>query len=123
MTKTNEETMITVTINGREKKTLPGITILQLLIREGIDIPHLCYDPRLAHPNANCGVCVVQVDDDSRFVKSCENPVRDGMAIVTNTKELEAYRKIRIQQILADHNADCVAPCVTTCPASIDIQS
>ncbi|HBE76228.1 MAG TPA: hydrogenase, partial [Firmicutes bacterium] len=36
---------------------------------------------------------------------------------------LESYRKIRLEQILSDHNADCVAPCVMTCPANIDIQS
>jgi formate dehydrogenase major subunit len=44
------------------------------------------------------------------------------MVINTNTAKLESYRKIRLEQILSDHNADCVAPCVQTCPANIDIQ-
>ena len=45
------------------------------------------------------------------------------MVICTNSPRLEHYRKIRLEQILSDHNADCVAPCVMTCPANIDIQA
>ena len=45
------------------------------------------------------------------------------MVICTNSPKLESYRKVRLEQILSDHNADCVAPCVMTCPANIDIQS
>ena len=31
-------------------------------------------------------------------------------------------RKLRMEQLLADHNADCDPPCKTACPAEIDIQ-
>ena len=44
------------------------------------------------------------------------------MVINTNSAKLESYRKVRLEQILSDHNADCVAPCVQTCPANVDIQ-
>jgi formate dehydrogenase major subunit len=48
--------------------------------------------------------------------------VQDGLVVTTSTPEIEAYRRLRLEQLLSDHNADCVAPCVTTCPANIDIQ-
>ena len=58
-----------------------------------------------------------------REVKACQTPIQAGMQIVTQSPQLESYRKIRLEQLLSDHNADCVAPCVMTCPANIDIQS
>lgn len=116
---------IPVKVNGREIQVLSGLTILQALLQEDIYIPHLCYDIRLERSNGNCGLCVVELgtDNDKRDVKACQTPIKAGMVIGTNSPKLEAYRKIRLEQILSDHNADCVAPCVLTCPANVDIQS
>ncbi|WP_148138003.1 NAD(P)-binding protein [Candidatus Formimonas warabiya] len=123
--KTTELNRIKVKVNGREIEVYDNLTILQALLQENIHIPHLCYDIRLERSNGNCGLCVVELGEGSaqRDVKSCQTPVKDGMVICTNSPKLENYRKIRLEQILSDHNADCVAPCVKTCPANIDIQS
>lgn len=116
---------IKVTVNGREIEVYDNLTILQALLQEDIHIPHLCYDIRLERSNGNCGLCVVTLisPDGERDVKACQTPIKEGMVICTNTPKLENYRKIRLEQLLSDHNADCVAPCVMTCPANIDIQS
>lgn len=115
---------IKVTVNGREMEVYDNLTILQSLLQENVHIPHLCYDIRLDRSNGNCGLCVVELGGKGeRDVKSCQTPIKEGMIINTNTPKLENYRKIRLEQLLSDHNADCVAPCVQTCPANIDIQS
>src|SRR5665647_456082 len=44
------------------------------------------------------------------------------MVIHTRSDTIEAYRKVRVEQLLCDHNADCEPPCQQTCPAHIDIQ-
>ena len=113
---------IKVTVNGREMEVYEGLTILQALLQEGVHIPHLCYDIRLPRANGNCGMCAVELGNGSD-VKACHTPVKAGLVITTHSPKLEAYRKIRLEQLLSDHNADCVAPCVQTCPANIDIQS
>ncbi|WP_346355569.1 [FeFe] hydrogenase, group A [Azotosporobacter soli] len=115
---------IKVLVNGREVEVYNHLTVLQALQQEDIHIPHLCYDIRLERSNGNCGLCVVEIEEDHfvRDVKSCQTPIKAGMKIVTNSHKLESYRKVRLEQILSDHNADCVAPCVMTCPANIDIQ-
>lgn len=125
MKNTLELERIPVTVNGREIQVYNNLTILQALIQENIHVPHLCYDIRLERSNGNCGLCVVELGEGSaqRDVKSCQTPIKEGMVICTNSPKLEHYRKIRLEQILSDHNADCVAPCVQTCPANIDIQS
>jgi len=116
---------IKVTVNGREIEVYDNLTILQALIQEDIHIPHLCYDIRLERSNGNCGLCVVTIIEPNgeREVKACQTPIKEGMVICTNSPKLENYRKVRLEQLLSDHNADCVAPCVMTCPANVDIQT
>lgn len=125
MKKITNSKRISVTVNGRKIEVYEGLTILQALLQEDIHIPHLCYDIRLERSNGHCGLCVVELGEGSeqRDVKACQTPINEDMVICTNSPKLEAYRKIRLEQILSDHNADCVAPCVMTCPANIDIQS
>ena len=114
---------VKVTVNGREMEVTVGMTILQSLMQENVHIPHLCYDSRLPKSTGNCGLCVVELGKGERDVKACQTPMQEGMVITTVSPKLEAYRKVRLEQLLSEHNADCEAPCVTTCPANIDIQS
>lgn len=111
-------------MNRRQIEVYEGLTILQALLQEDISIPHLCYDIRLERANGNCGLCVVELEEEGvkTEVKSCQTPIQEGMVITTNSPELREYRKIRLEQLLSDHNADCVAPCVNTCPNNVDIQ-
>ena len=120
----DDDDRITITVNNREILVHPDLTILQALVMEGFDVPSLCHDIRLERSNGSCGLCVVELGtEDTRDVKGCVTPVREGMVITTHSPRLEAYRKVRLEQLLCDHNADCVAPCVQTCPANIDIQT
>ncbi|HEX5333426.1 MAG TPA: 2Fe-2S iron-sulfur cluster-binding protein, partial [Cellulomonas sp.] len=124
MRELSESDRFTVTVNSREIEVFEGLTILEALVLEGIEVPSLCHDIRLERSNGNCGLCVVEVGAEApRDVKACLTPVKPGMVITTHSPRLVEYRKVRLQQLLCDHNADCVAPCVETCPANIDIQT
>ncbi len=126
---------VAMSVDGRVVEVGAGLTILQALHQEGIHLPSLCHDLRLERSNGNCGLCVVEVADPGEGtedldpngvhrveVKACHTPVQEGMTVTTRSPRLEAYRKIRLEQLLGDHNADCEAPCEQTCPAHIDIQ-
>jgi len=112
----------TITVDGHELEVPRTATILTALIGEGIHIPSLCHDVRLKRSNGNCGLCMVEVGEDHRPVKACITPVREGMEIATHSEQIDAFRRVRLEQLLADHNADCLPPCQQTCPAKIDIQ-
>ena len=118
-----DDPKVKITVNGREITVAANLTLLQALLQEGIDIPHLCYDLRLERSIGSCGLCVVELANEGRDVKACQTPVKAGMQVVTSSPKLQAYRKVRLEQLLSQHNADCVAPCVRTCPAHIDIQT
>lgn len=121
----DDKRRLSITVDGKALEVYEGLTVLQALQEEEVHIPHLCYDIRLERANGNCGLCIVELVTEGgiRDVKACQTPVYEGMHINTATDRLRDYRKVRLEQLLSDHNADCTAPCVNTCPAGIDIQS
>ncbi|MDR2722673.1 MAG: FAD-dependent oxidoreductase, partial [Cellulomonadaceae bacterium] len=119
-------TGVPVTVDGVDMVLPVGMPLVEALRDQGIHIPSLCNDVRLDKAMGNCGMCVVELRDPddgaSRRVKACQTPVAAGMDLSTGSNEVDAYRTLRLEQLLSDHNADCEAPCHLACPAGIDIQ-
>ncbi|MBK5249690.1 MAG: (2Fe-2S)-binding protein, partial [Actinomycetales bacterium] len=65
MRELSEGDRCTITVNNREIQVYGGLTILQALVTEGIEVPSLCHDIRLERSNGNCGLCVVEVGADA----------------------------------------------------------
>jgi formate dehydrogenase major subunit len=122
MTESSDLPRVTVTVDGTELAVPGDLTILQALNHEGVHVPSLCNDIRLERSNGNCGLCIVELGPDARPVKACVTPVADGLVISTQSEPLASYRRLRLEQMLTDHNADCAPPCQQACPAHVDIQ-
>jgi len=101
----------TLTIDGREVMANAGDTILQVALAHGIDIPHLCYDPRLA-PTGACRLCVVEIGGQPGFHTSCTRLAEPGMVVRTETDAIRAARKTILELLLSEHRVAC-----TTCDA------
>lgn len=84
--------MLQVTINGKSLQAKEGQTILEALHSIGIEVPALCYDPRLK-PFAGCRMCIVQVKGHTRPLTACDTRLSQDMEIETHTPELEAWRR------------------------------
>ncbi len=110
---------VAVFIDGRHLQVDPRMTILQAAESHGVYIPTLCHDPRLA-PAARCGLCLVEVAGLG-MVQACETPVSEGLEIVTLSPEVAEARRLRLNELLSNHNAYCEPPCHYACPAGIDI--
>ena len=98
-----------------------GETILSVASRNGISIPSLCYDQRFPH-YTSCFICVVKDATSGRFLPSCSIKAVEGMNIVTADEEVLKYRKLALELLLSEHDADCFSPCKTACPAGIDVR-
>ncbi len=85
-----------ITINNKTYNIKKELTILEACKLSGIKIPTLCYHPDLI-PEGRCGICAVLVN--GKFMTSCNNKIKDGMNIVTTSKEILEYRKSIIQLI------------------------
>ena len=77
--------MVKLTIDDQEVSVPEGTTILKAAESLGINIPTLCYHPKLS-PIGACRVCIVEVEGENRPVASCDTPAREGMVVRTNTE-------------------------------------
>lgn len=91
-------------VEGKEVEARPGETILDLLTRNGIEIPHLCYHPSLG-PLQTCDTCLAEVG--GRLVRACATQVQDGMRITSQEGRARAAQLAALAEILRNHNMYC----------------
>ena len=72
----------------------------------GIAIPSLCYWEGLNEIGA-CRVCMVEIEGIQKLVAACNNHVRDGMVVYTNSPRVRNARRTNVELILSQHNCDC----------------
>ena len=111
---------IKLEIDGREVVGTEGQTILEVCRANGIDVPTLCYEPKLPGFGA-CRMCVVEVDGEEHPTISCAREAAAGMVVRTQTEEVRRLRRTNLELIFSDHNAYCLPPCQNKCPSHIDI--
>lgn len=102
--------MVNLTINDTSVAVPAGTTILDAAASAGIEIPHLCYLKKINEISA-CRVCCVEVEGEGKLVPSCNNVVREGMVIHTNSPRVREARRVNVELILSQHDNQC-ATCV-----------
>jgi NADPH-dependent glutamate synthase beta subunit-like oxidoreductase/formate hydrogenlyase subunit 6/NADH:ubiquinone oxidoreductase subunit I/ferredoxin len=109
-----------IEIDGRQLTGRAGQTILEVCRDNGIEVPTLCYEPKLPGFGA-CRMCVVEVEGEATPPISCSRDAEAGMKVSTQTPRLRQVRKTNLELIFSDHNAYCLPPCQNKCPSHIDI--
>jgi formate dehydrogenase major subunit len=112
---------IRVNINGTEINTFTGLTILEVAKQNAISIPTLCHNSSLNN-YGSCGMCVVELENSPKLIRSCSTQIQDGMVIRTDTNRIKESRKTTLELMMSDHVGDCKAPCMLNCPSNVDIQ-
>ena len=102
--------MVNIMINGFPVSAPEGTTILDAAASAGIEIPSLCYLKGLNEISA-CRVCCVEIEGEGKLVPSCNNVVREGMVIHTNSPRVREARRTNVELILSQHDNKC-ATCV-----------
>ena len=109
--------MPSITINGQAHDFEPGETILQIALRNEVEIPHYCYHPGLSIA-ANCRICLAEVwapnprnegklEPWPKLVPTCQQPASDGMVIHTDSPKSVANQKQVMELLLINHPVDC----------------
>ncbi len=111
---------ITFTLDDKKVEVDAGTTILQAAKAAGTFIPTFCHLKELK-PFASCFVCVVEVEGRANLLPSCSTAAMEGMVIKTSGERVERARRTCVELLLSDHFGDCLGPCMTACPAGIDI--
>src|SRR5919107_971621 len=111
---------IRIEVDGRLVEGFEGQTILEICRDNGIEVPTLCYEPKLPGFGA-CRMCVVEVKGEDHPPISCSRQAEPGMVVQTQTPRLRQVRKTNLELIFSDPNAYCLPPCQNKCPSQIDI--
>ena len=98
--------MVNITINNIPIAVEEGTTIMEACKEAKMPVPSLCYLKGINEIGA-CRVCVVEVRGIERLVTSCNNVVKEGMEILTNSPKVREARRINIKLILSQHNCFC----------------
>ena len=81
--------MIEFTLDGRTATASEGELLVHAAARNGVFIPTLCHDDKLA-PYGGCRMCVVGVEGSPRPLPACATRVAEGMVVATNERAAAA---------------------------------
>jgi NADH-quinone oxidoreductase subunit G len=99
--------MPTLTIDGRSLEVPAGTNLIEAGLKVGVQIPHYCYHPRLSVVG-QCRMCLVQVAGMPKLQAACSTQVvKDGMAVRTDTPEVEEAQRAMMEFLLLNHPLDC----------------
>ena len=97
---------ITFVLNGEEVEAAAGETIWQAAQGQGVEIPHLCYQPEPGYqPDGNCRACMVEIEGERVLAASCVRQPTAGMKVTTNSARASKARKMVFELLVADQPA------------------
>ena len=99
--------MVNITIDGKKISAEENITIMEAAEKNRIPIPKLCYLKGI-NEIAACRVCVVELEGKEKLITSCNNLVKEGMVIHTNSPKVRNHRRNTVQLLLSQHDNRCV---------------
>ncbi len=100
--------MIKVVIDGKSYSAKKGERLIDIILRNKIDVPHLCYEEGLS-TTGSCGLCLVEIKGKG-VLKACEQEVYEGMEVITESEQLEEERKKAFLFLLTytSHPTECL---------------
>jgi len=97
---------VAIEVDGRRVEAELESPLLPALLREGFDIPTLCYHEAVS-PYGACRLCLVEInqkgwdDDWWKLTTSCNFPVLDGLTVRTDSEKVKKHRRLVIELIMA----------------------
>ncbi|HDQ14513.1 MAG TPA: formate dehydrogenase subunit alpha [Sediminispirochaeta sp.] len=90
-----------VKIDDKTFQVPAGTKLLQAALDQGIEIPHLCYHPRLS-PTGACRLCAVKIKGIRGLSMACTLNVDQDMELTAFDEELEETRRHTLSYLMAE---------------------
>jgi len=91
-------------LDDRTVEAVPGESILDVAMRQGITLPHLCHQPGL-RPDGNCRACMVEIDGERVLAPSCCRTPTDGMVVRTTSTRAHRARELVLELLRGESEA------------------
>ena len=98
--------MLTVNIDNKEIEVNDGALLIDVMLKNGISVPHFCYHEALG-PDGNCRMCMVEIEGQKRPQIACDTIVKDGMVVRTKGEKIEKVKRGILELELINHPVDC----------------
>ena len=96
----------TLFINNIEVEFTDEKTVLEVIRKNGFDVPTFCDRPDLTQYGA-CRMCIIE--QDGKWIQaSCTMPPKAGISIQTNSDRVRKIRKTILELLLANHKRECL---------------
>ncbi|MCB1437007.1 MAG: formate dehydrogenase subunit alpha [Rhodobiaceae bacterium] len=93
-------------LDGRIVTAQQNETIWQVAEREGVAIPHLCWQPEPGYrADGNCRACMVEIEGERTLAASCVRKPAEGMKVRTASERAEKSREMVFELLIADQPA------------------
>ncbi len=96
-----------IEVNNKILEVNQGETLLDVLGRNGINVPTLCH-MKDYFPSGACRMCVVEDERTGKLITSCSYPAEEGMKIKTHSTRVVESRKMIVELLLSNHPDDCL---------------
>lgn len=96
----------TIFINGKPYNATESNNVLEIAVREGIQIPHFCWHPDWP-AEASCRICLVEEEETGRIETSCSLKCRDGLRVLIDSPKVQRLRKENLELLLPKHKEYC----------------
>src|ERR1700759_4247486 len=94
-----EQTIIKLTIDGREVEAVGDTMLVDAAKQADVEIPFFCYEPKLGAPVGACRMCLVEIEGIPKLQTSCSTPVKDGMVVHTRTDQVKKAQNAVEQEV------------------------
>ena len=90
-------------LDGSNVEAFENETIWDVAKRNGCSIPHLCHLPKPGYrPDANCRVCMVEIEGERVLAPSCRRKPEPGMKVFSNNERAIKARKMVVELLITD---------------------
>ncbi len=110
------DTMVTLSIDGRDVTVPAGTSLMRAAAEAGIKVPRLCATDSLDR-FGSCRMCLVEIEGRAGTPASCTTPVAPGLRVHTVSDNLRRLRRGVMELYISDHPLDCL-----TCAANGDCE-
>ena len=99
--------LVTFSVNGLDVRAEAGSSLLEALLREGFDVPHLCHHEAVT-AYGSCRLCICEITKHGRTktATTCNYPVSAGIEVATNSEKITHMRKTIMELLLASAPAN-----------------
>ena len=80
-------------INGKECEFTNERNVLEVIRKNGFNVPTFCYRPDLKKDFGACRMCVVEIVGARALQAACVYPVNEGLEVYTNSAKVRKARK------------------------------